>query len=158
MTECAQKARTDFEAALENNLNTAEALAAIFGLVSAGNTAMDRGEFCAGDRERALETLAQWDHIFAVAEDNDFAKLSAHGLAVNPVAGALPASVAEGAESSGNGAPRLISDDEIEKRIAHRTSARARGNYAESDRIREELLRAGVMLEDTKAGARWRRL
>lgn len=158
MAECAQKARADFEAALENNLNTAEALAAIFSLVSAGNTAMDRGEFCAGDRDRALDTLAQWERIFAVAEDNDFTKLSAHGLAFIPAAGALSADQALRAEPSGNGAPLLMSDDEIEEKIAHRTSARARGNYAESDRIREELLRAGVMLEDTKAGARWRRV
>ena len=39
-----------FEDAMDDNLNTAEALGAVFAMVRDGNTAMDRGEFRAGDR------------------------------------------------------------------------------------------------------------
>ena len=53
----AQEARQKFEAALDDNLNTAEALGAIFDMVRDGNTAMDQGEFRDGDRGAFLDTL-----------------------------------------------------------------------------------------------------
>ena len=71
----ALKARQHFESAMNDNLNTAEALGAIFDMVREGNTAMDRGDFHDGDRGAFLETLEQWDRVFAVLEDNDHAKL-----------------------------------------------------------------------------------
>ena len=65
-------------------------------------------------------------------------------------------------EKTGNGhtlAPAMgtLSDEEIEKLIAERAAARRGGDYARSDEIRANLLKAGVILEDTKAGARWKR-
>ena len=53
----AHEARQKFEAGLDDNLNTAEALGAIFDMVRDGNTAMDRGEFRDGDRGAFLDTL-----------------------------------------------------------------------------------------------------
>jgi len=50
-----------------------------------------------------------------------------------------------------------LGDDEIEKLIADRVAARHSGNYARSDEIRATLLTAGVILEDTKSGTRWKR-
>ena len=51
-----------------------------------------------------------------------------------------------------------MSDAEIEARIAARTAARRARNWAESDRIRDELARGGVVLEDKPGGATsWRR-
>ena len=76
----AQEARQKFEAALDDNLNTAEALGAIFDMVRDGNTAMDRGEFRDGDRGAFLDTLERWDRIFAVLEDDDHAKLVKFGF------------------------------------------------------------------------------
>ncbi|MGH9396262.1 MAG: cysteine--tRNA ligase [Terriglobia bacterium] len=158
MGERAQKARVDFEEALNANLNTAEALAAVFGLVSAGNTAMDRGEFRDGDRQAALDTLGRWDRIFMALEDNDFAKISHLGFAAPPAdATGIPKVRSQVAGHDGNGTFAAMTDGEIERQIALRKTARAGGNYAESDRIRDDLLKAGVLLEDTKAGARWRR-
>ncbi len=46
---------------------------------------------------------------------------------------------------------------EIESRLAERTRARAGGDYAEADRIREELKARGVILEDGPQGTTWRR-
>ena len=46
---------------------------------------------------------------------------------------------------------------EIEARIGERTEARARGDYAEADRIREALKGRGVLLEDGPGGTSWRR-
>ncbi len=143
----AQAARQAFEDALDDNLNTAEALAAIFDLVRDANTAMDHGEFRDGDRPAFLDLLERWDRIFAVLEDTDHAKLRQFGLAdtrdASPAADAL---LGEGP-----------SDEEIAQRVAERDTARRRGDFARSDKIRADLLSAGVILEDTKAGSRWRR-
>ncbi len=143
----AQAARQAFEDALDDNLNTAEALAAIFDLVRDANTAMDHGEFRGVDRPVFLDLLERWDRIFAVLEDTDHAKLRQFGLAdtcdASPAADAL---LVEGP-----------SDEEIAQRVAERDTARRRGDFARSDKIRADLLSAGVILEDTKAGSRWRR-
>ena len=45
----------------------------------------------------------------------------------------------------------------VEARIAERGAAKKAKNYAEADRIRAELLRAGVILEDGAGGTTWRR-
>ena len=161
----AQEARQKFEAALDDNLNTAEALGAIFDMVRDGNTAMDRGEFRDGDRGAFLDTLQRWDRIFAVLEDDDHAKLVKFGF-VMPSATAADSAAVGGAETAqqgnGSGQPssglvEILSDKEIEKLIADRAAARRGGDYARSDEIRANLLKAGVILEDTKAGARWKR-
>ena len=48
-------------------------------------------------------------------------------------------------------------DDEIEKLIEARTKARAEKNWAEADRIRDELKAQGIVLEDTAQGVKWHR-
>ena len=78
----------NFEAALDDNLNTAEALGAIFDMVREGNTAMDRGRIPRRDRGAFLDTLERWDRIFAVLGDDDHAKLVKFGF-VREGAGAL---------------------------------------------------------------------
>ena len=48
-------------------------------------------------------------------------------------------------------------DDEIEKLIEARTQARKDRNWAEADRIRDELKAQGIILEDTAQGVKWHR-
>lgn len=55
-----------FEEALDDDLNTAEALGAVFEYVRDINTAMDAGEFLAGNTAGALDVLARFDSIFDV--------------------------------------------------------------------------------------------
>jgi cysteinyl-tRNA synthetase len=50
-----------------------------------------------------------------------------------------------------------IDEAEIEAMIEKRTQARTDKNFAESDRIRDELAEAGVVLEDGPGGTTWRR-
>jgi cysteinyl-tRNA synthetase len=158
----AQAAVKSFEDAMDDNLNAAEALGAIFDLVREGNTAMDEGKFRAGDSAAYLDVLARWDRVFAMLDDNDHAKLVKFGF-IKPVeagAGAATQDAVEVQKGNGYTAPILeasLGDEEIEKRIAERNEARRRGDFARSDQIRNDLAKAGVILEDTKAGTRWKR-
>ncbi|WP_025319008.1 cysteine--tRNA ligase [Granulibacter bethesdensis] len=52
---------------------------------------------------------------------------------------------------------RGINPDEIAQRIADRLQARKDRNFAEADRIRNELAEAGILLEDGPSGTTWRR-
>jgi cysteinyl-tRNA synthetase len=62
-TEAATKSFAD---ALDDDLNTAEALGAAFEYVRETNTAMDAGEFLAGNATSALAFLARFDSVFDV--------------------------------------------------------------------------------------------
>ena len=61
-----EKAAEAFREALADELNTAEALAAVFEFIRDANTAMDSGEFLAGNASVALAFLAQFDAVFDV--------------------------------------------------------------------------------------------
>jgi cysteinyl-tRNA synthetase len=119
------QARKDFDESLDEDLNTAQALAAVFEYVRETNTVMDSGEFPAAAVRPALELLDHFDSVFDV----------------------LKPTRNEGA----------LSDEEIEARIARRTQAKKAKDFAGADRIRQELLDQGVVLEDTKDGVRWKR-
>jgi cysteinyl-tRNA synthetase len=137
MAERIAKAADDFDAGLSDDLNTAQALAAVFDFVREANTAIDKGEFRQGDVAAAVEFLGSFDKVFAVVEDNDSEKLKAIGF---------------GGDDGG------LSDAEIEKLVAERQAARARRDFAASDRVRNELSDRGIILEDTKDGkVRWKR-
>jgi len=137
MAERIAKAADDFDAGLSDDLNTAQALAAVFDFVREANTAMDKDEFRQGDVAAALAFLAGFDKVIAVLEDNDGEKLRAIGF---------------GGDGGG------LSDAEIEKLVAERQAARARRDFAASDRVRKDLSDRGIILEDTKDGkVRWKR-
>lgn len=66
MAERIAKAGEQFESAMNDDLNTAEALGAVFEFVREANIAMDGGGFAAGNVPAALEFLARFDAIFDV--------------------------------------------------------------------------------------------
>ena len=68
VTAAAASAVADFEAALANDLNAPEALAAVHGLVSEGNTLADRGVVTSGGAEVLLDALRRMDQVFACFE------------------------------------------------------------------------------------------
>jgi cysteinyl-tRNA synthetase len=132
----AEEAERAFGAGLEDDLNTAQALAAIFDLVRDVNSAIDRGEFRQGERARVREALEAFDRIFSVLRDDDAEKLRALGYEL----------------------PRAeLIDAEVEALIAERQAARGRRDFAAADRIRTELAERGIILEDLKEGVRWKR-
>ena len=66
MEERTRAATAAFEQALDDDLNTAEALAAVFEYIRDTNSAMDLGSFLAGNAQGALEFLARFDAVFDV--------------------------------------------------------------------------------------------
>jgi cysteinyl-tRNA synthetase len=117
-----------FEESLDEDLNTAEALAAIFEYVRAMNTALDDNQFQEDNRWDAARVLEIFDTVFDV----------------------LKLSVAA-AKSSGP------ADSEIEAWIEERNQAKKAKNFKRSDEIRNLLLEKGILLEDTKDGVRWKK-
>lgn len=156
LEEAASAARRKFEDALADNLNTAEALAAIFDMVREGNTAMDQGKFLDDNRGAFLDTLARFDRIFGVLEDNDQAKLHQFGLVKSldePATSKVPVAFPEAEKAL----VEALSDAEVERLLSEREQARRERNFARSDEIRGVLEKGGVLVEDTKAGTRWKR-
>jgi cysteinyl-tRNA synthetase len=112
----------DFETAMDDDLNTAGALGAVFSAVRDANTAADKGKLGASGARALIESLRLLDAVFGI--------LSGHDETL---------------------------DDEIQKLVDERNQARARRDFTESDRLRDELLSRGIILEDTPQGTRWRR-
>ncbi len=121
-TEAAAQAFID---SLDDDLNTAEALAAVFEYAHDANSAMDAGQFGADNRAAAERLFEQFDAVFDVLQPS--------------------------------GSASSISDSEIEALIAEREAARKARQFARADQIRDQLLAQGIILEDTKSGARWKR-
>ena len=120
--EAFQARRQQFIDAMEDDLNTADAIAALFELVRDINVAVavapSRG-LC----EQALSLLNELCGVLGLLYDRKQEML----------------------------------DADIEAMIAARTEARKQKNWAESDRIRDELKGMGIVLEDTPQGVKWRR-
>ena len=131
------EAAEEFDAGLSDDLNTARALGAVFEFVREANIAMDKGEFGSADVPATQKFLQTFDQIFAVLVNNDAQKLQALGYSQ---------------QNSNAG------DAEIEKLVAERQVARQTRDFATADRIRKELEKRGIILEDSRDGSvRWKR-
>jgi cysteinyl-tRNA synthetase len=54
-------------------------------------------------------------------------------------------------------ASQALTDEAIEALVAERSLAKKQRNFARADQIRNELAEKGVVIEDSKDGARWKR-
>jgi cysteinyl-tRNA synthetase len=144
------KAAAEFTAALANDLNTAEAVAAISEMIRAANSAADAATLGEENAAEILRVLTTFDGVFAVLVDRD-AELTRTAL-----------KWAESEGRIGEAAPELIAqmgltEEEIDALVAERTQAKKTRNFARADAIRNELLAKGVLIEDAKDGVRWKR-
>jgi len=131
------KAQDEFRAGLADDLNTAQAFAAVFDLVRDVNTSIDRGEFKQGDVAKTLAAMESFDRVLAILSDDDAQKLAALGF--------------------GSAQPGLT-DAEINQLVADRQAARKRRDFLAADRIRQQLADRGILLEDIRdGGVRWKR-
>jgi cysteinyl-tRNA synthetase len=145
-----REAANAFTAALANDLNTAEARAAIFDLVRHANTAADHGKLHQANVQPILHALTLFDQVFNVIEDHD-TEIAREALAWAEHEGKLTK------ESATLQASLELSDGDIDKLITERTQAKKSRNFARADAIRNDLSAKGILLEDSKDGVRWKR-
>ena len=115
--------RDQFIRVMDDDLNTADAISAVFELVKDINTKVITDT---PSKELVEYATKLFDELTGVL-----------GLVYNRKTESL--------------------DDEIEKLIEARTQARKDRNWAEADRIRDELKAQGIVLEDTPQGVKWHR-
>ena len=118
----------EFMEALQDDLNTPAAMAAMFELSSGVERALASGDRAAAARGRA-QLLASGELMGVLAQDPD--------------------AWFEGGTDAGE-------RTKIEALVAARLEARAAKNWAEADRIRSELAERGVEVMDGRDGASWR--
>ncbi len=153
MVELADETVAKIKSALDDDLNTAEAQAAIFDMLRKANTALDAGEVFQDDIRPLLAALGQFDEIFGVLKDDDQPKMKA----------ILDWARAEGREKEIS--PELLemagtaqlADEQVNQKLAEMEAARKARNFKASDALRAELTAGGIIVENTKEGVRWRR-
>jgi len=116
-----------FVAALEDDLNTPMALAELFELVRSANKAQS-----VDDKARLKAQLLDAGVLLGILQQDPIAWFSQQ-----PAGSALSA-------------------EQIEQQLEARSAARKARQWAESDRIRDELAAQGVIIEDSAQGTRWR--
>jgi cysteinyl-tRNA synthetase len=119
----AEEARTAFRAAMDEDLSTPQAHAALFGLVSAGH---------------------------ALLAEGDAAGAAAARAALLELTAVLGYDLTEPA-----GAGRDVVGPLVEALLQLRAEARERRDFATADAVRDHLAEAGVVVEDSRDGARW---
>jgi len=119
-----------FVSAMDDDFDTPGALAVVYDLVRDAHVAIDAGR---------LDDAAT--HVATVRE----------------LCGALGLDLDDGASSTSSETDARGDEAEIDALIATRTEARRQRDFAEADRIRDELQRRGVTLEDTPRGTVWHR-
>jgi len=153
VAELAANAEKEMRAGMEDDLNTARALGAIFDMVRDVNAALDSGQVKKDDVSKVLQALEQFDEIFAVLKDDDAAKVRAtvEWAQAEGKSDKISSAAAEMAKAAS------LSDAEVEKLVAEHSQARQARNFARSDAIRAQLAENGIILENTKDGVRWKR-
>jgi len=153
MAQLADETIARIKSALDDDLNTAEAQAAMFDMLRKANTALDAGEVRQDDVKPLLGALEKFDEIFGVLNDDDQPKMRV----------ILDWARAEGREKEISaelmeiaGSARLA-DEQVNQKLAEMEAARKSRNFKLSDALRAELTAAGIIVENTKDGVRWRR-
>ncbi len=117
------EARKRFNAAMDDDLNTSEALAAVFDFAKEINKSLEIG-ISKKDAEDALELLEDFNEILGVMDFTEETKI----------------------------------DPEQFQMIKMREILRKRGRFAEADKIRAQLKKLGIQLDDTSEGVKWKKI
>ena len=153
MAQLAHETVARIKSALDDDLNTAEAQGAMFDMLRKANTALDAMEVRQDDVAPLLGAMDKFDEVFGVLKDDDQPKMKA----------ILDWARAEGREKEIS--PELLeiagsaqlADEQVNQKLGEMEAARKARNFKTSDELRAELTAAGIIVENTKDGVRWRR-
>jgi cysteinyl-tRNA synthetase len=149
----ARKTIDDMHSAMDDDLNTAQTMAAVFDLVRDVNAAADAGNVRRNDIASLLQALSSFDEIFSVLTDDDAAKMKqvVDWANTEGLSDKISAETADITKSAS------LSDAQVEELVAKHSSARKAKDFKTSDSIRNQLMDQGIILENTKDGVRWKR-
>lgn len=136
--------RQRFIDVMDDDFNTAEAVALLQGIAREINTAKKNDD--SGRAAGLGATLREIGGVLGLLQDDPDSFLKGIGVSVE----------LKGVEASAE-AGQLLTEAQIEELISQRSQARKQKDWAESDRIRDELQAQGVTLEDGPEGTTWRR-
>jgi len=132
-----------FRAGLSDDLNISKAMTALFGLIKKVNILITEAKIKKKDAEKIDRLLSSFDSVLGI---------------MNPIHKIIEIKASEeihvGDRASAEPGPQLTVEQQ--DKIRRREKARAEKNFAEADKIRAELAAAGILLEDTKDGVRWK--
>lgn len=120
--ELIERLTSDFENALDDDLNASGALGVIFDFIRDSNRLMDQNGMSTEERDAALEQIGRIDSVFGFRAKAESAV-----------------------------------DAEVEDLIQQRNDARKNKDWALADKIRDDLLSMGIILEDAPGGVKWKR-
>ncbi len=155
--EAMQKLAADtiarIDSSLADDMNTAQALGAVFDMVRDANAAADKGELKHDDTAQLLKVLDRFDAVFSVMTDDDAAKVkkTVEWAESEGLADKISQQAREIASAAGT------DDAKIDALVKEMQDARKTKNFARGDEIRNQLNQMGIIVEVTKDGARWRR-
>src|ERR1700688_4514928 len=153
MAQLADETIARIKSALDDDLNTAEAQAAMFDMLRKANTALDAAAAGQNNFRPLLGVLEKFDEIFGVLKDDDQPKMKAI-LDWARTDGREKEISPELLEIAGSA---QLADEQVNQKLAEMEAARKSRNFKASDAIRAELTAAGIIVENTKDGVRWRR-
>lgn len=147
-----------FRTAMDDDFNTPEAMAVLFDLANALNRA--KAEQNNAEAGRLAGVLKYLGGVLGLLQDDPDGFLKGRRDVVVRLTGVSATAVAGEIKVTIGHPPEVViglSDEAIEQLIAERAAARKAKNWAESDRIRDELQAKGIILEDCAGGTTWRR-
>jgi cysteinyl-tRNA synthetase len=142
------KYREKFIRSMDDDLNTADAIAAIYELISEVNGVVSSGA-SKGYAKAALAELLELANVLGLLE-----RAAADASGGKGGRGAEVGKGGKGGEGDPNGAEGAddADDAELQKLIEERAEARANKDWVKADKIRDELAARGVTLKDTPQG------
>ena len=147
----ARETTDKMRAGLEDDLNAPQALGALFEMVRQANAAADTGQVSSADVPLLQQALRQFEEIFAVLRDDDAAKMR---RILDWAAAEGKQAARELVEAAGSDG---LPDDQVDALVAEHERARKARDFTRSDAIRAQLAQAGIVVENTKQGVRWKR-
>jgi cysteinyl-tRNA synthetase len=150
-----------FNEVMDDDFNTPEAIAVIQRMTREINLAKDTGkERKAAALSAELRSLADVLGIITLQPEQWFrlAKPAVPGMTNETAAPQGGDASGDGSGATAPGSSAGLSDAEVDRLIEARIAARKAKDFAESDRIRDQLAAAGVIVEDKPGGkSTWRR-